>query len=77
MTSPTSHPHEARDRALRAAGIDPNAVPEHVAVIMDGNGRWAKKHGALRTIGHKAGIKSVRQVSEAVSYTHLTLPTIA
>ena len=41
MTSPSTHPNEARDRALRAAGIDPHRVPEHVAVIMDGNGRWA------------------------------------
>ncbi len=34
--------------------------PQHVAIIMDGNGRWAKKQGKLRTFGHKAGVKSVR-----------------
>lgn len=34
--------------------------PQHVAIIMDGNGRWAKKRGKLRVSGHRAGIKSVR-----------------
>ena len=47
--------------------IDKQKVPEHVAIIMDGNGRWATKKGLPRTYGHKRG---------AVSYTHLTLPTI-
>ncbi|AEW44381.1 undecaprenyl diphosphate synthase [Serratia symbiotica str. 'Cinara cedri'] len=42
-------------------------VPRHVAIIMDGNGRWAKHHGKLRAFGHKAGVKSVRRtVSFAV-----------
>ncbi|CAL1329175.1 polyprenyl diphosphate synthase [Candidatus Providencia siddallii] len=35
-------------------------IPKHVAIIMDGNGRWAKKKGKLRIIGHKAGIKSIK-----------------
>lgn len=34
--------------------------PQHVAIIMDGNGRWAKKKGKIRTFGHKAGVKAVR-----------------
>lgn len=37
-----------------------DSVPQHVGIIMDGNGRWAKQQGKLRTIGHKAGVKSVR-----------------
>ncbi|MCX8957759.1 (2E,6E)-farnesyl-diphosphate-specific ditrans,polycis-undecaprenyl-diphosphate synthase [Erwinia psidii] len=42
--------------------------PRHVAIIMDGNGRWAKNRGKLRILGHKAGVKSVRRaVSFAVS----------
>lgn len=45
--------------------INKDNIPEHVAVIMDGNGRWAKKHGFLRSIGHKNGVKSVREVVEA------------
>lgn len=35
-------------------------MPKHVAIIMDGNGRWAKKKGKIRTFGHKAGVESVR-----------------
>lgn len=43
-------------------------IPRHVAIIMDGNGRWAKNQGKLRISGHKAGVKSVRRaVSFAVS----------
>ena len=65
MTTPSTHPHEARDRALRAAGIDPQRVPEHVAVIMDGNGRWAKRRGEERVFGHAHGVESVRATVEA------------
>lgn len=37
-------------------------VPEHVAIIMDGNGRWAKQRGQLRASGHRAGLKTVREI---------------
>lgn len=39
-------------------------IPEHIAVIMDGNGRWAKSQGAFRTFGHEHGVKAVRQTVE-------------
>lgn len=42
-------------------------LPRHVAVIMDGNGRWAKKRGNLRIFGHKNGVKAVREVTEAAA----------
>lgn len=43
--------------------------PQHVAIIMDGNGRWAKRQGKMRVFGHKAGVKSVRRsVRFAVSH---------
>ena len=45
--------------------IDPDKLPRHVAVIMDGNGRWAKKKGAMRIFGHQNAIQAVREVSEA------------
>ena len=45
--------------------IDPNNVPSHVAVIMDGNGRWAKQKGRSRVFGHKNGVKSVRTTIDA------------
>ncbi|MBQ7209890.1 MAG: isoprenyl transferase [Paludibacteraceae bacterium] len=47
--------------------IDINRLPQHVAIIMDGNGRWAKQHGAERTMGHQHGIQPVRDVSEAAA----------
>lgn len=42
-----------------------NNLPRHIAIIMDGNGRWAKRRGLPRTLGHRAGIKSVRRIVEA------------
>ena len=39
-------------------------IPKHIAIIMDGNGRWAKSKGKLRVFGHKNGIKSVRETVE-------------
>ncbi len=47
--------------------IDKNRVPQHVAVIMDGNGRWAKRHGKERVFGHQAGVDSVDKITEAAS----------
>ena len=44
--------------------IHVNKLPKHVAIIMDGNGRWAKKQGMARAFGHKNGAKSVRRVVE-------------
>jgi len=45
--------------------IDLTHLPSHVAIIMDGNGRWAKQKGMLRIFGHENGTKSVREVVEA------------
>ncbi|GAB3897504.1 isoprenyl transferase [Spirosoma agri] len=44
--------------------IDPSNLPRHIAVIMDGNGRWAKRQGAARVFGHRNAIKAVREVTE-------------
>ena len=44
--------------------IDVNNLPQHVAVIMDGNGRWAKSKGAARIFGHRSAIQAVRDVTE-------------
>ena len=44
--------------------IDHSNLPRHIAVIMDGNGRWAKKKGAMRLFGHKNAITAVREVTE-------------
>jgi undecaprenyl diphosphate synthase len=45
--------------------INIDKLPRHVAVIMDGNGRWAKKQGAMRVFGHRNAIKAVRDTTEA------------
>ena len=47
--------------------IEINNLPKHIAIIMDGNGRWAKERGFLRAIGHESGSKSVRNTVEACS----------
>lgn len=47
--------------------IDTERVPAHIAIIMDGNGRWAKERGKDRSYGHKYGVDSVRVVTEAAS----------
>ncbi|MEM9982851.1 MAG: isoprenyl transferase [Bacteroidota bacterium] len=44
--------------------IDKKKLPKHIAIIMDGNGRWAKKRGAARVFGHKNAIQAVRDVTE-------------
>ena len=56
--------------------LDKNRIPKHVAVIMDGNGRWAEKHGKARVFGHECGVDSVRSVVEGageIGVRHLTL----
>ena len=45
--------------------IDIDHIPKHIAIIMDGNGRWAKQKGKLRVFGHENGTKSVRKITEA------------
>lgn len=47
--------------------INIEKLPVHVAVIMDGNGRWAKKQGKNRTFGHQHGVKAVRETAEAAA----------
>jgi undecaprenyl diphosphate synthase len=49
---------------LLARAIDPGRVPAHIAIIMDGNGRWAKRRTLPRVAGHKAGVQAVRTTVE-------------
>ena len=49
---------------IAAAGLKPEQLPRHVAIIMDGNGRWAQRRGLPRIVGHRRGIQSVRSVVE-------------
>ena len=43
--------------------LDPNRIPEHIAIIMDGNGRWANEHGKPRSYGHQMGVETVRKIT--------------
>lgn len=47
------------------AQVDRTKIPQHVAIIMDGNGRWAKKRGLPRTAGHRYGVEALRKIIEA------------
>ena len=61
---------------LDLSQLDLERIPQHVAVIMDGNGRWAKKRGSIRLAGHKAGIGAVREeirTASDIGVRYLTL----
>jgi undecaprenyl diphosphate synthase len=59
-----SHPAEQlKERILK----QPQRIPRHVAIIMDGNGRWAAQRGKPRTFGHEAGVRAVKEVVKASS----------
>ncbi|MGA1150235.1 MAG: isoprenyl transferase [Flavobacteriaceae bacterium] len=51
-------------------------IPKHVAIIMDGNGRWAKKQGKQRVLGHRQGAKSVREIVEESAKTGINYLTL-
>ncbi len=60
--------------------LDDKNLPKHIAIIMDGNGRWAKSKGLPRLAGHKAGVKAVRKITETcskIALQHLTLFTFS
>jgi undecaprenyl diphosphate synthase len=58
------------------AQVDRNALPVHIAIIMDGNGRWARKRGLPRVAGHRAGISAVREVVEGCAELGISVLTL-
>ena len=65
---------------LKEANILEGALPRHIAIIMDGNGRWAKERSFPRAAGHKEGINSVREVTRVcgeIGVEYLTLYTFS
>ena len=50
------------DNLERLKSVDKNKLPRHVAIIMDGNGRWAESFGLLRSAGHVAGVKTLKKI---------------
>jgi undecaprenyl diphosphate synthase len=65
QTLPRSTPHTADE--IRSLELNPDRIPQHIAIIMDGNGRWAKERGMPRIEGHRKGVASVRAVVEEAS----------
>ena len=60
--------------------LDMNRIPEHIAVIMDGNGRWATERGKERSYGHQAGVETVRRITSEctrLGVKYLTLYTFS
>lgn len=60
--------------------VDTSRIPRHVAIIMDGNGRWAKQRGEDRSMGHQAGVETVRRITTLASQMgvgYLTLYTFS
>lgn len=67
LNKPLEHIFPELPDGLDAGALDVDGVPQHVAVIMDGNGRWAKKRALNRLRGHKAGIEAVRETIRCAS----------
>jgi undecaprenyl diphosphate synthase len=60
----------------KSIGVDLKKLPRHVAFIMDGNGRWAKRRGEKRTYGHRSGVKVVKELVKAFRYLNIPVMTI-
>ena len=58
------------------SGLDKSRLPQHVAIIMDGNGRWAKERGKSRIEGHRRGKTSVRVIVEMSRKDRHSLPIV-
>ncbi len=56
--------------------LDKNNIPKHIAIIMDGNGRWARKRGLPRSAGHHAGIKKIREIVKGSSELGIKIITL-
>lgn len=67
MNKPLDYIFPNPPKDLNLAKLDTTNIPEHVAVIMDGNGRWAKRRGESRLFGHRAGIEAVRETIRCAS----------
>jgi undecaprenyl diphosphate synthase len=61
---------------VRSYGIDPGKLPRHIAIIMDGNGRWAKKRALPRSMGHRAGVEALRAVVKECSLLGIKVLTV-
>lgn len=75
-----SKKNKASDELLQEELKNSGVIPQHIAIIMDGNGRWAKQKGLPRVAGHKRGVDTVREIVEAcaqIGVRYLTLYTFS
>ena len=56
--------------------IQQDRIPRHVAIIMDGNGRWAKRQGMARMFGHRQGVETVHRITEAAAELGISYMTL-
>ncbi|MFT9487503.1 MAG: isoprenyl transferase [Tepidibacillus sp.] len=61
---------------LNIKDLDPLNIPKHVAIIMDGNGRWAKQKGLPRIAGHREGMKTIREVARVANEVGIKILTL-
>jgi undecaprenyl diphosphate synthase len=66
----------SREEAQLLDQLDPKRLPHHIAIIMDGNGRWAQRRHLPRVAGHRAGVKTAREIIEACAQLHLPALTL-
>ena len=70
------HKKRNASAAISADMLDPNNIPHHVAIIMDGNGRWAKRRGMPRSYGHRAGADTLKRIVVAASDLGINVLTV-
>jgi undecaprenyl diphosphate synthase len=66
----------SREQAPLLKELDPRRLPQHVAIIMDGNGRWAQRRHLPRVAGHRAGVRAARDVIETCAKLHIPALTL-
>ena len=66
----------AKAEHVLVPGTPPAALPRHIAIVMDGNGRWAQQRGRPRTFGHQAGLKALRRIVEHCGLRHVPEVTL-
>ena len=74
LTNPSAELFSNREEARLLAQIEARLLPKHIAIIMDGNGRWAQRRHLPRVAGHRAGVQSARTVIETC--TRLEIPAL-
>jgi len=65
-----------KDPTTRYDQLIPDKLPRHIAIIMDGNGRWAQKRGLPRTLGHRSGVEALRAIVSAASEIGIAILTV-